>query len=143
MNRSVSSYHEDKGYRSWLICDNPSCNAGRGWRGVTQGTGLLPLLPTCNILQCLKAIWVCSVLQLQLTLSMIPAFRNPAVRGFFERFCSSLATPFFRTTHRVLMLQGMPSTEMAHVGICLPGPVYGASYPLFNALKRFVFSFHV
>lgn len=57
MNRSVSSYCEDKGYRSWLICDNPSHNAGRGWSGITQGTGLLHLLPACNILWCLKAIW--------------------------------------------------------------------------------------
>lgn len=75
------------------------------------------------------------MLQLQLTLTMIPAFRNPAVRGFFKGFNSLLATPFFRGMHWVLMLQGIPSTEMAHISICSSGPVYGASYPPFNSLK--------
>ena len=65
------------------------------------------------------------VLQLRLTLSTIPAFCNPSVRGFFEEFHSSLATPFFRVMHWVLMLQSIPSTETAHTGICLSGPAYG------------------
>lgn len=46
------------------------------------------------------------VLPLRLTLSTIPAFRNPAVRGLFEGFHSSLATPFFRVTHWALAVQG-------------------------------------
>lgn len=38
------------------------------------------------------------VLQLQLTLSTIPAFHNPAVRELFEGFHASLSVPFFRVT---------------------------------------------
>lgn len=50
MNRLVSLGCEDKGDRSWFICDNLS-------RQRLEHKSLT-LLPTCNILQCLKSDWV-------------------------------------------------------------------------------------
>lgn len=112
MHRLVSSYCEDTGYRSCLSCDNPSWNAGRGWSGVNN-PGLSSLSPAPDLQYPL--VFKCDLggfvaLPLRLTLSTIPAFCNPAVRGFFEGFHSSLATAFFRVMHRAqalaLVVQG-------------------------------------
>lgn len=64
---------------------------------------------------------------------MIPVFCNPAVQGFCEGFHSSFAAPLCRGVPPVLMLQGTPSTEMFHVGVCLSSPACGAGHPLFSS----------